>query len=598
MVNKKFNLLEVDLTTGKTNVLDVTEEVRKYLGGRGLGAKLLWDRVPQGADPLSPENILYFGVGPVTGLSGSLMNTSTKSPLTLLRGTTNMNGHFGAELVYAGYSAGLLITGKASKPVYLYIKDDKVEIRDASHLWGKLNLETQYALKKEVREELDDQNFMIASIGPAGERLVRNADICHDFYHHSARLGAGAVMGSKNLKAIAVRGTSPPDYANPDELFQIVTKFFHEGRLFKAMERRWGHSCSIPLRYYVGREGIKNKQLGWDPICDLSNPILLEQQYKLWNDSCSLCPAGCKVPYMRRDPPLGPCAGEMRHDNAGGWSANAMIPGFDTQLYLTPFIDNLGIDSEDVSGVVVWMMECYQRGLVTKDDLDGIDLSWGNLKAICQLVKKIAYREGIGDILAEGLKFAPQKIGKGTEKYAMTHKGVAITSYELRGSMLDAVWMAVNPVGELHYDRANPQTVLLDSLTSCIFFEHVIPPAFGGVNKWAAEMLNAACGWALASEDVNNLALRLAVLERCYCLREGHVPTRDDMIPDRFFDEVIYNKYGEPLRLNREKFLNEREKWYLGLGLNKEGIPPKEYLRKLGLEFVIPVLEKKSKNWA
>ena len=404
-------------------------------------------------------------------------------------------------------------------------------------------------------------------------------------------------MGSKNLKAIALRGTRPPEYANPGKVFKILSRFFDEGRLFKTRERRWGHVVTIPQRYYSGTEGIKNKQLGWDPICDLSNPIRLEQQYKLWNDSCTLCPAGCKVPYMRREPPLGPCAGEMRHDNAGGWNANVMIPGFDTQLYLTPFIDNLGLDSEDVSGVVAWMMECYQRGLVTKDDLDGIDLTWGNLKAICQLVTKIAYREGIGDILAEGLKFAPQKIGRGTEKYAMTRKGVAITSYELRGSLLDSILMATNPVGELHWDRANPQTILMDSLTTCMFFLLAIPGIFGGMNNWAVEMLNAVCGWDITLEDLNNLALRLAMMERCCSLREGHIPTRDDMVPDRFFDEVIHDKYGKPLKLDRDTFLKEREKWYLGIGLNKEGIPPKEYLQKLGLEFVIPVLERKIEGW-
>ncbi|GAH46466.1 unnamed protein product, partial [marine sediment metagenome] len=246
MAGQKFNLLEVDLTEGRVNVLDVTEEVRKYLGGRGLGAKFLWDRVPQGADPLSSENILYFGVGPITGFFGSVLNVSAKSPLTLLRGQSNMNGHFGIELIYAGYNAGLLVTGKANRPVYLYIKDDTVEIRDASHLWGKLNLETQYSLRQELRRELDDQNFRIASIGPAGEHQVRNAGISHDFYHHAARLGMGAVMGSKNLKAVAVRGTRPPKYANPNKLFQMVNTFFHEARLYRAKRRRWGHTTSIP----------------------------------------------------------------------------------------------------------------------------------------------------------------------------------------------------------------------------------------------------------------------------------------------------------------------------------------------------------------
>ncbi len=157
--------------------------------------------------------------------------------------------------------------------------------------------------------------------------------------------------------------------------------------------------------------------------------------------------------------------------------------------------------------------------------------------------------------------------------------------------------MATNPVGELHWDRANPQTILMDSLTTCMFFVLAIPGIFGGMNNWAVEMLNAACGWALTLEDLNNLALRLAMMERCCSLREGHIPARDDMVPDRFFDEVIHDKYGKPLKLDRDTFLKEREKWYLGIGLNREGIPPKEYLQKLGLEFAIPVLERKIEGW-
>ncbi|MFC2013626.1 aldehyde ferredoxin oxidoreductase C-terminal domain-containing protein [Chloroflexota bacterium] len=587
MAEQRFNLLEVNLSSGQISTTDISKEFRQYVGGRGSGAKLLWDRVPQGADSLGSENVLYFGLGPITGFCGAVVNVNAKSPLTLLRGESNLNGHFGTELIYAGYNGGLLISGRADKPVYLYIKDREVEIRDASHLWGKLQLETQYALKQELRRELDDQNFRIASIGPAGEHSVRNAEIGSDFYHHAARLGMGAVMGSKNLKAIAVRGTRPPRYANPAKLFQMLEKFFKEGRLFKATERRWGHSWSIPDRYYKATEGIKNKQLGWHDICNLSNPIRLEQQYKLWNDGCMSCPAGCKVPYMRREPPLGPCAGEIRHDNAGGWMANVMIPGYDIQAYLTPFIDNLGLDSEDVSGVVAWMMECYEKGIVTKDDLDGIDLSWGNLKAICTLVKKIAYRDGIGNVLAEGLRFAPQQIGKGSERYAMTHKGVAITSYEPRGDITEAVQLAVVPFGELHGGRGQPERVMFDSLTACTFTRPTIRQVFGHTADWGIEMLNAACGWDLTKADWNSLVRRIVMMERCYCMREGYVPARDDDLPDRFFEETIYDKYGAEKFLDRNLFLAERKKWYQILGLTKDGIPTRDYLKGLGLEFAI-----------
>lgn len=592
MAEMKFNLLEIDLTTGKHRVVDVTGDMRMYIGGRGMGAKLLWDRVPQGADPLSPENILYFGVGPVTGFLGSVTNVSAKSPLTMLRGQSNMNGHFGIELIYAGYNAGLLLTGKSDKPVYIYIKDGQVEIRDAAHLWGKLNVEAQQILRKEIRKELEDQTFAIATIGPAGENLVLNADISHDFYHHAARLGMGAVMGSKKVKAVVVRGTRPPEYINPEKALDMLNTFFHEGRGFKVRDRRFGHTVTMPARYYRTTEGIKNKQLGWHEICDLSNPLRFEQQYKIWNDGCAGCNVGCKVPYMRREPPLGPCVGELRHDNAGGWNANVMIPGYDTQTYLTSFVDNLGLDGEDVSGVVAWMMECYDRGIVTREELGGIDLTWGNLEAICKLLLKIAHREGIGDILADGLRLAPDRIGKDSKRYAITYKGVAITSYELRGSLYDALGMATNPCGELHYARAVPHRVALDCLTTCLFLERTIPEVFGSLGNWAIGMLNATSGWELDKDDWANLSQRATLMERCYSIREGYIPARDDWIPDRFFEETIYSKYGEPKILDRSEFLKQREKWYLDIGLNKDGIPSDRSLRELGMEFVIPAVEK------
>ena len=587
-----FQLLEVDLTNQKSKVVDITEEMRTFVGGRSLGAKILWDRVPPKADPLSGENVVYVGLGPITGLLGSVTNISAKSPLTMLRGQSNMNGHFGFELIYAGYNAGILITGKSEKPVYLYINDGQVEIRDAAHLWGKPGVESQQILRRNLKKEIDDQNFRFMVISPAAENLVRNADVCHDFYHHAARLGMGAVIGSKKLKAIAVKGSKSPNYRHPDKVFELIKRFFHEARLYKAQYRRWGHSVSMSKRYHSTTEGVKNKQLGWDPICDLFNPVLLEQQYKLWSDSCHGCPVGCKVPYFREEPPLGPYVGELRHDNAGGWSANAMIAGYELQTYLCSYVDHLGLDSEDVSGVVTWMMECYEKGLVTKEDLDGIDLTWGNLEAICALLKKIAFREGIGNILADGLKIAPGKIGKGTGKYAMTQKGVAISSYEPRGSLSDALALAGTPVGELHGGRGTPERIMYDSLTTCSFLRRTLSKIFGSAGGWGVPMLNATCGWDLTLEDWDKLTLRAATMERCYSMREGYVPERDDMLPERFFEETVHSKYGQPRILKREDFFEERKRIYRSYDLQANGIPSPDFLEGLGLEFTIPMLEK------
>lgn len=593
MTERRFQLLEVDLTEKTNRCLDVTEDVKKFLGGRSLGAKFLWDHIPPNADPLGAENILYVGIGPITGLIGSVTNISARSPLTLLRGQSNMNGHFGVEMVYAGYNAGILIKGKSTKPVFLYIDNDRVEIRDASRLWGKSGLECQQFLHRSIKEETGEQGFRFLSIGPAGEHRVRNADICHDLYHHAARLGMGAVMGSKNLKAIAVRGSKPPGYAYPERIFELIKKIHNGSRLYRMKLRRWGHSTSMANRYYQTMEGVKNKQAGWVDLCDLFNPIRLEQQYKVWSDSCHGCFVGCKVPYLLREPPLGPVAGELRHDNAGGWAANAMIPGYELQAYLCSYVDYLGLDSEDVSAVVAWMMECYDKGLVTREDLDGIDLTWGNLEAICALLKKIAYREGIGDVLAEGLKFAPEKIGNGTDKFAMTHKGVAISSYEPRGSMKEALELALTSVGELHGGRGAPLRILYDSLTTCSFWRRELTDIFGSDAGWGIPMLNAANGWNLTLETWDELMLRAAIMERCYSLREGYVPERDDLLPDRFFDETIRGKYGAPKVLNREEFIIARKRIYRSYGLSDNGMPTKQLLEQLGLGEMVTALEGK-----
>ena len=596
MAEKTFNLLEVDLTNQKTKVVDVTKDVKSLLGGRSLGSKLLWDRVPPQADPLSADNILYFGIGPLTGLLGSVTNVSAKSPLTMLRGQSNMNGHFGTELVYAGYNAGILFTGKSDKPIYLYIKNDQVEIRAADHLSGKSGLETQVTLCEELKQDVDDQNFRFVSIGPGGENLVRNADICHDFYHHAARLGMGTVMGSKKVKAIAVKGTQSPNYVHPDKILKTIKRILHEGRLYRAESRRWGHTQSMSSRYYKTTEGIKNKQKGWDDLCDLFNPVLLEQRYKIWGDSCHGCPVACKVPYFMTEPPLGPFAGELRHDNAGGWSANAMIAGYELQGYLCSYVDYLGLDGEDVSGVVAWMMECYEKGLVTKEDLGGIDLTWGNVEAICALLKKIAHREGIGNALAEGLKYAPEKIKAGSEKFAITGKGVAITSYEPRGSMKDALDLAMTAVGEIHGDRGAPERVVFDSMTNCSFWRRDLNRIFGGLSGWAVPLLEATCGWKYSLEEWNNLVLRSYHLERCYSMREGYVPARDDVMPDRFFEETIYNKYKEPKILNRDEFFQKRKERYLSYGLQEDGTPSADTLEKFGLGFTIEAVEQALKK--
>ena len=596
MAEIKFNALEVDLSKETWKVADVTDEIKRHIGGRGFGAKLCWDKVPKGADPLGPDNILYAGIGPVTPVFHSMTMFCFKSPLTGLYGRSAMGGYFGAEIAKAGYNAGILITGKAKRPVYLYVKDDDVQIRDASNYWGKniWRQKFEYDLTQELTQETG-QTFQIADISIAGERLVRWATIATIWYHSASRLGTGAVMGSKNLKAIAVRGTKGPKLADPQEVWSLYNQYYKSshGVEFKYGERRWGHMTSMPSRYHAGTEGVKNKQLGWHEVCMLNNPVEYEQKYKIWRDGCHMCHASCRVPGFQRDEPWGPVVSEIRHDNYGGFNANTLTKGFLEAPPIVALNNELGLDGEDGGGIVAWAMELYDRGIITKEELEGIDLTWGNVTAILQLLKKIAYREGeIPRILGEGHKFAPKLLGRDSEKYCMKSKGVGITSYEPRGSMNDAISLAVSQIGAHHGDRGSPERVLFDSLTMCTFHLKVFKKVFESSVKCATLLLNAICGWNSTTDDIQTMQARNFMLERSYSLREGeYVPTRDDTLPDRFFEETIHTKYGKPLVLDREEFLQEREKRYLSWGLTKDGVPSRNALEEVGLNFVIPELE-------
>ncbi len=593
MPEHTFNMLEIDLTQEKTDITDVTQDFKKYLGGRGFGAKLLWEKVPQGADPLGPDNILYLGIGPMTTWLGGSTVASFKSPLTMLVGRSSTTGRLSREIMYSGYNGGILIKGRASSPVYIYIKDEQVEIRDASRLWGSLVLKTQHLLTEELAKSQGGHDTVVACIGPAGERLVRNASINHEFIHSMARLGCGAVMGSKMLKAVAIAGTKGPSCKDPEKAYSLFLQYTRSesGLMRRMRERRWGHNVSMPERYYKTTEGVKNKQLGWHAICDLSNPLLLEQKYKVWTDGCYICTSPCKVPYFKPEPPLGPVVGELRHDNGGGFNANIMVKGYDEQIYISPLCEELGLDAEDVSGVVAWMMECYEKGIVSKDEIE-VELTWGNVTGVCELLKKIAYREGLGNILAEGLRLAPGKIGRGSEHYAMHSKGVAITSYEPRGNIVEAVDLATSSVGAVHGGRGTSDSVLRDSATFCSFNRESLSKVFGSVQKGVAAFTNAATGWGITEEDVKTVTQRGYYLERCFSLREAHyLPVRDDTLPERFFTETIYNKYGKPFILDRGEFSELRKLYYKKEGLSDEGLPTKDTLGQLGLDFTIPVLE-------
>jgi aldehyde:ferredoxin oxidoreductase len=591
MTEVKFNMLEVDLTKATSQVVDVTEDVKKYLGARGLANKLIWELVPQGADALSPDNIVHIGVGPLTGIVGTKTILSFKSPLTGWAGRSAVSGYFGEEIVKAQYNAGILIKGKAEKPVYLYVQDGKVEIRDASDLWGKLRQETEATLRDRLNQQTGEI-FGVLCIGPAGENMVRFANAMTEGVHSASKWGVGAVMGSKNLKAIAVRGTKGPLYADHTKVWELFKTYAMSSKtaLRKLGESHWGHSTTPPYLYRYAGEGIKNNHFGYHEIAEKSNYLEHYLKYSAWTDGCPGCAASCFKPFFKNSK-RGAFGGEIRHDDLGGFTANIML-GYEEMTEITGLVDELGLDSEEVGGLVAWAMDLYENGVITKDDLGGIELQWGSVEATQQLLKKIAYKEGRAPAaLAEGFRRAYEVFGDESKRYAFEVHGCASPTYDVRNkhSGFGLIYGTSHNGARL---GVGLESALLEAATICMF---AVPPfiqLWGSQDEVVKIFLDAICGWNLTIDDIKDITLRNYYFNRCVSIREGYHPSKDDYLPSRAFDEAITDKYGTTWVWDHDDFEAEKKKYYVDrLRLTEDGLPPREGLERLGLDFVIPVLE-------
>ncbi|MFC2032196.1 aldehyde ferredoxin oxidoreductase N-terminal domain-containing protein [Chloroflexota bacterium] len=586
-----FSMLEVDLTNETSRCVDVTEDVKIYLGARGLANKLIWEQVPQGADPLGLDNILHIGVGPLTGLMGDKTILSFKSPLTGWAGRSSVSGYIGEEIVKAQYNAGILIKGKAKKPVYLYVYDDKVEIRDASDLWGKWKQETEVKLRDRLNQQTGEM-FGVLCIGPAGENQVRYANATTEFVHSASKWGCGAVMGSKNLKAIAVRGTKGPLYADHGKVWEHFRNYAVSPKTAsqKLYRSRFGASSSPPTLLRFAGEGIKNNHLSYHEIVEKTNHLEHHLKYNVWLDGCPGCASPCFVPFFQNNK-RGAFAGEIRHDNVGGLVANIMM-GYEEVLEISTLVDELGMDGEEIGGIVAWAMDLYEHGIITKGDLGGIDLQWGNINATCELLKKIAYKEGRAPAaLAEGFRRAYKVFGDESKWYAFEVHGCASPTYDVRNK---------HSGGGLSYGTSHNGarmgsgliSTLTEAATICIFAMSPFVQIWGSAYEAVKQFLGPVCGWDLSVDDIKDITLRNYYFNRCISLREGYHPSKDDYLPPRAFDEPITDKYGTSWVWDHADWEKAKKNYYIDtLRLTEAGLPPREELKRLGLEFVIPVLE-------
>ncbi|MBI3362478.1 MAG: aldehyde ferredoxin oxidoreductase family protein, partial [Chloroflexi bacterium] len=427
--------LRVNLTTGRIETLPLPLDwAEDYLGGNGIGTKILWDEVPPQADPLGPENKLVVAAGPLCG--GPMPNASrlefiAKSPLTGIYGDSNAGGHFGPELKYAGYDL-IVFEGRAASPVYLFIRDDKVELRDAAGLWGKGGYETEQTLQKENR----DPEIKTAVIGQAGEHRARMASIMVSWSRHAARAGLGAVMGAKNLKAIAVRGTRGIRIADPLAHRDIAFRMHSQIRAneFFVGVHRFGTAGLVSLMHPMGRFPTKNFQYGGFEGFEAISGETLREEHLVRDIACFNCPVGCDKLYSVVSGEFaGVTASSVEYETLNALGAGVMNRNLPALLQANVLCDDWGLDTISAGRAISFAIELVEKGILAEAECDGLDLAWGNCHTEIELLRRIAFREGyLGNLLAEGAARAAKIIGRGAERYAMHVKGQDIPSQDGR----------------------------------------------------------------------------------------------------------------------------------------------------------------------
>jgi aldehyde:ferredoxin oxidoreductase len=554
---------------------------RDFIGGRPLGVKILWDEYGsrwREVDPLAPESLLLITQGPLNGYCPGKANMVFKSPLSGGAMAAQISGDTNAEIRFAGYD-GIIIRGRAAHPVYLYIQDDKVEVREARSLWGMDTRETHRVLIADT-----DAMTQFLYIGPAGEKLVKYAVAMTNWYKACGRGGSGAVMGSKNLKAIAVKGTKPaPDIADPEEMTRLMDELFKGSLAGRAGMHEYGTTRGIYNTGFVrSSEPVRNWQEEWhDEKAIMGEMFAAEQwQRRYWSDyACTT--ACCKIGRIKE----GPHAGEVSElpDYEGGafTGPNFGIYNINDIPHLCDVMDRWGIDHISGGTVLGWAAELYQRGILTKADLGGVDLAWGNAEAFEEMMVKVGRREGIGDTLAEGVLAASKIIGKDSHLYAVHVKGIEVGAHGVRsGQDRNPLSYSIATQGGDHCstaDKTGEPAILNDTLVLCGFWRA------GDERK--LRLLNAATGFGITQEELETVLMpRWIALQKAPLVLAGW-SQEDDTNPPRFYEPLPSGPY-KGLKVDKAEEQQMLQEAYQARGWDKRGIPTSETLGKLGLPYL------------
>jgi aldehyde:ferredoxin oxidoreductase len=622
------NILHVDLSSKKHWTEHPPENFyRTYWGGRALALYYMLNQMKPHTDPLSPDNLLIFAPSVITGTPAPAIPRYTvcaKSPLTGAQGEAEAGGWWGPELKKAGFDA-IVIKGSSKTPVYLWIKDNKVEIKDATHLWGKDTGETQ----KIIKNELSDDKIRIAQIGPAGENLVRFANIVNELKHFNGRNGLGTVMGSKKLKAIAVRGTKPINLYNKERVSQVtkeITKRVMDNPLSRDL-RELGTPAVVRGFYEAGCLPSYNWTTGYFKEGENLTAETLNKTILKGTKGCYACPIRCKRVVEINEPGLqvDPSYGGPEYETITSLGSTCGISDLKYIAKANELCNKYTMDTISAGMVIAFAMQCYKEGLLTKEDTEGIELTFGNKEALLILVEKIAHREGLGDLLSRGSYLAAQKIGKGSEKFIHQVKGQEIPMHDPRVKTGVGLQYALSDYGADHMkaphdsffkdqdsvgikemkglgilDPISPNDIgekkvtlfklldiyltVFDILGVCNF--GYVPRSVGTMEE-LLEIIKSTTGWKTTWFELMKLGERSINMARIFNYREGFT-SKDDTLPEVFY----HNFKGGPLdgqgAINKKDFEKAIKLRYELMGWKADtGIPTPAKLIELGLDWLI-----------
>ena len=609
-------ILRVNLSENRLSTENIDDAFcRKYIGGAGFIAYFLLKELKKGIDPLGPENKLIFALGPVTGTAmiGSGRNSvGAKSPLSGGIAFSEVGEFWGAELKRAGYDA-IIIEGKAAGPVYLWIKSGKAVLRDAGHLWGKNTKETQ----ETIRAELGDNKVRVAMIGPGGENMVRFACVMNGLYDVAGRGGLGAVMGSKNLKAIAVEGTEAPKESDPERLKEIVKRVagnLDKSPMTRELHERGTGGGAMEIFEKVGNLPIRNFRDGLFPGVKDINAVVMQET--MWDgmDGCYACPVRCKKRVKFDKPyPVDPAYGGPEYETLASLGSNCGIDNLKAIVKANELCNAYSLDTISTGGVIACAMECFEKGLLSTKDTGGIELKFGNDEAMLKCIELIARRQGFGDLLANGSAWLTQKIGHKAEEFAMQVKGVEAGLHEPRLKPALGLGYMINPHGADHglnsHDDAfaspmpmkamrpfgflepvsqnemSPRKVALfkldhlkKTIVNCLVTCSYIPLDY----EQLAELTSVVTGWDTGIMEQLRVAERILTMARLFNVREGFTAD-DDRLPRRFFQPKTDGALSDR-SLDPDKMEMAKRYYYTLMGWDANtGVPLPQKLEELGI---------------